>query len=635
MKNISRLSRTIEGKNMTIISRRTSLMAMVLSLSAMSMPLIAADVTYPQPNPTADTVLVTGVVPASVTTGQVKIGAGVIRAYGDIYYGATPKKVNDASGLTGTLNDGRLSANIPRLNTANLFSMAQTIGGTAPTAASIGANQVAIGGGRVASTVAFDSYFAGLNQANFAADALGAFIQWRQSGKSFIIYDDLANPQVKVTSTAPASVAPNQVAIGGGFVSANRMVTVGDLHSGGFRGGRYSASYPYLNITAGWLLGGGSERCGLAFETMPATSAAPNANARTSMKIEPDGNVIIGTTDPNPGGTEILRVGGSAYIKNAVEIDGPDAWLKMRQAGATAFTMQWDNANKWMQYFTTGAHKLIGGPVIIGNDPNVGGAELLRVGGAARFQAAGNVDSNFKSTTATGRAIVGPENDSGSTIQLVAFGNSVSGTTFGSNNANAVMLCATKYGAQDPAIMGIGTFTSTPLILGTNNAERVRLEAGGEIVFKGVAPASVANGEVRMGGGRVMVGGTLSAKEIKVTTTGADYVFADTYRLRPLIEVEQFIKDNRHLPEIPSAKVMQQDGMGVSEIVTKQLAKIEELTLYAIQAERERAAQAAQAEKQAGRLATLEQQVATMAAANAQLMEQMQFLLKQTAIKNP
>ena len=66
---------------------------------------------------------------------------------------------------------------------------------------------------------------------------------------------------------------------------------------------------------------------------------------------------------------------------------------------------------------------------------------------------------------------------------------------------------------------------------------------------------------------------------------------------------------------------MQQDGMGVSEIVTKQLAKIEELTLYAIQAERAR-------EAQANRLATLEHQVATMAAANAQLMEQLQLVLK-------
>jgi len=68
--------------------------------------------------------------------------------------------------------------------------------------------------------------------------------------------------------------------------------------------------------------------------------------------------------------------------------------------------------------------------------------------------------------------------------------------------------------------------------------------------------------------------------------------------------------------------------MGVSEIVTKQLAKIEELTLYAIAAERERDAQAE-------RLATLEKQVATMAAAHAQLLDQMQLLLKQTAIKNP
>ena len=143
----------------------------------------------------------------------------------------------------------------------------------------------------------------------------------------------------------------------------------------------------------------------------------------------------------------------------------------------------------------------------------------------------------------------------------------------------------------------------------------------GVTYIRGRAPTTVPIDTVAIGGGRVMVGGILSAKEIKVTTTGADYVFDDTYRLRPLTEVEQFIKDNRHLPEIPSAKVMQQDGMGVSEIVTKQLAKIEELTLYAIQAERAR-------EAQANRLATLEHQVATMAAANAQLMEQLQLVLK-------
>jgi hypothetical protein len=81
--------------------------------------------------------------------------------------------------------------------------------------------------------------------------------------------------------------------------------------------------------------------------------------------------------------------------------------------------------------------------------------------------------------------------------------------------------------------------------------------------------------------------GTISAKEIKVTTSGADYVFADGYRLRPLAEVEAFIAAQKHLPEMMPARIMEADGMPVSEVVTKQLAKIEELTLYVIALDRE------------------------------------------------
>ena len=81
------------------------------------------------------------------------------------------------------------------------------------------------------------------------------------------------------------------------------------------------------------------------------------------------------------------------------------------------------------------------------------------------------------------------------------------------------------------------------------------------------------------------VNGTIRAKEIRVETTGADFVFADNYRLRPLSEVEAFISENKHLPEMQSAKEMQEDGVSVSELQTKLLQKIEELTLYILQQE--------------------------------------------------
>ncbi len=81
------------------------------------------------------------------------------------------------------------------------------------------------------------------------------------------------------------------------------------------------------------------------------------------------------------------------------------------------------------------------------------------------------------------------------------------------------------------------------------------------------------------------VAGTIRAQELIVETTGADFVFADDYQLRPLNEVKAFIAENKHLPEIQSAQEMQENGVSVSELQTQLLQKIEELTLYLIQQE--------------------------------------------------
>lgn len=77
----------------------------------------------------------------------------------------------------------------------------------------------------------------------------------------------------------------------------------------------------------------------------------------------------------------------------------------------------------------------------------------------------------------------------------------------------------------------------------------------------------------------------MQANEILIKTTGADFVFADDYQLRPLNEVKAFIIENRHLPEIKSAQEMQKNGVGVNELQIQLLQKIEELTLYLIQQE--------------------------------------------------
>jgi hypothetical protein len=82
---------------------------------------------------------------------------------------------------------------------------------------------------------------------------------------------------------------------------------------------------------------------------------------------------------------------------------------------------------------------------------------------------------------------------------------------------------------------------------------------------------------------KLMVEGTTKAKEIIVDeNTGADFVFDKDYYLPHLSEIEASIKQNKHLPGIPSAEEMKKNGVKVGKLQMQLLQKIEELTLYVI-----------------------------------------------------
>ena len=85
----------------------------------------------------------------------------------------------------------------------------------------------------------------------------------------------------------------------------------------------------------------------------------------------------------------------------------------------------------------------------------------------------------------------------------------------------------------------------------------------------------------------LIVDGAIKAQEIIVTPTPtADYVFDKDYSLPSLQEVESYVKENKHLPEIPSATEMEQNGVNINELTIQLLKKIEELTLYTIEQEK-------------------------------------------------
>lgn len=87
---------------------------------------------------------------------------------------------------------------------------------------------------------------------------------------------------------------------------------------------------------------------------------------------------------------------------------------------------------------------------------------------------------------------------------------------------------------------------------------------------------------------KLAVNGRITCKEVEVSLVGfPDYVFAKDYRLMPLAEVSQYIAINGHLPNVPSACEVEENGLGLGELNKILLEKVEELTLHLIEKDQE------------------------------------------------
>ncbi len=129
----------------------------------------------------------------------------------------------------------------------------------------------------------------------------------------------------------------------------------------------------------------------------------------------------------------------------------------------------------------------------------------------------------------------------------------------------------------------IGTYAANDLgsfIIRTNGANRIYVHNNGNV---SIGTSVVATGF------RVSINGKLMCEElqVKLQNTWPDYVFNRGYKLESIYSLENYIKINRRLPGIPSAKEMDKKGIGVGEMQRLQMQKIEELTLYVIQLKKE------------------------------------------------
>jgi len=129
--------------------------------------------------------------------------------------------------------------------------------------------------------------------------------------------------------------------------------------------------------------------------------------------------------------------------------------------------------------------------------------------------------------------------------------------------------------------------TDLRIEIGDNDFGDDRFVVGSTI--NGFKPLFVVQNDAKVGIGvenpqnALDVNGIIRAKEILVETGWADFVFSKDYVLPSLDEVKNHIEEHKHLPGIPSESEVKENGVGLSEMTTKMMQKIEELTLYTIQ----------------------------------------------------
>ena len=76
--------------------------------------------------------------------------------------------------------------------------------------------------------------------------------------------------------------------------------------------------------------------------------------------------------------------------------------------------------------------------------------------------------------------------------------------------------------------------------------------------------------------------GVFEEVRVKVSDYWCDYVFAPDYELMPLPTLKRYIQQHHHLPNIPAAAQIETEGLEVADMITRQMEKIEELTLHTI-----------------------------------------------------